>query len=89
MTAPNGPAQSTLIRRTLKGSKVSPCGVALISVHGTGTALGDPIEVGAIGKGLAHKDERLYPLILLSSKSHLGHTEGAAGGNPPSELSAK
>ena len=57
--------------------------MALVSVHGTGTTLGDPIEVGAIGKAFAQDVERLHPLQLLSNKSHLGHTEGTAGGDSP------
>ena len=65
----------------LRGSKADPCDVALLSVHGTGTSLGDPIEVGAIGKGLAHNAERSRPLLLISNKSHYGHTEGTAGGH--------
>jgi hypothetical protein len=53
LTAPNGPAQTALIRTALAIARLSPQDVGLVSVHGTGTPLGDPIEVGALGQGLA------------------------------------
>jgi hypothetical protein len=53
LTAPNGPAQTALIRTALSVARLSPRDVALVSLHGTGTPLGDPIEVGALGQGLA------------------------------------
>ena len=49
-----------------------------MSVHGTGTPLGDPIEVGALGQGLSGA-ALARPLTMLSNKSCFGHTEGAAG----------
>ena len=56
--------------------------VSFMAVHGTGTPLGDPIEVGALGQALARSGGNA---ILGSVKSVYGHTEGAAGltGNPP------
>jgi acyl transferase domain-containing protein len=53
LTAPNGPAQTALVRTALAVAQLTPQDVALISMHGTGTPLGDPIEVGALGQGLA------------------------------------
>jgi len=53
LTAPNGPAQTALVKTALAVAHLSPQDVALISMHGTGTPLGDPIEVGALGQGLA------------------------------------
>ena len=58
-----------------------PADVGAVSVHGTGTQLGDPIEVGALGQDLGSPGGRT-PLTLLSNKSCFGHTEGAAGGYP-------
>ena len=54
--------------------------MAYVSVHGTGTPLGDPIELGALGQALRGK-LKLQPgqLVLGSVKSCFGHTEGAAG----------
>ena len=80
LTAPNGPSQSALVRAALASGDLAPAAVAAVSVHGTGTPLGDPIEVGALGQGLSHESVgSARPLTLLSNKSCLGHTEGAAG----------
>lgn len=58
--------------------------VGLVAVHGTGTPLGDPIEVGALGQALNagggnDSGEAARKLLLASVKSCYGHTEGAAG----------
>lgn len=52
LTAPNGLAQTTLISKTLAAAAALPHHVALVSLHGTGTPLGDPIEVNALGRAL-------------------------------------
>ena len=80
LTAPNGPSQTALIKTALAMSHLAPQQLALISVHGTGTQLGDPIEVGAIGQAVAQsRAEGLHKVALVSNKSCYGHTEGAAG----------
>ena len=59
--------------------------VQAVAVHGTGTPLGDPIEVGALGQALhraagpAEVLLRKGPVALPSVKACYGHTEGAAG----------
>ncbi len=54
--------------------------VGYVSVHGTGTPLGDPIELGALGQALsATAGSQPEPLVLGAVKSCYGHTEGAAG----------
>ena len=53
LTAPNGPSQAALLRSALASAASAPPRVALVSIHGTGTPLGDPIEVGALGQGLS------------------------------------
>lgn len=47
LTAPNGPSQQAVVREALAWSNLSPQQVGVLEMHGTGTALGDPIEVGA------------------------------------------
>ena len=83
LTAPNGPAQQALILVALYASHLPAGEVSLLSVHGTGTPLGDPIETGAIGGALARAKaggrDSQPPLTLASVKSCYGHTEGAAG----------
>lgn len=55
--------------------------LAYVALHGTGTPLGDPIEVGALGQAAAHgKGADAAPRLSMGSvKSCYGHTEGAAG----------
>ncbi len=54
--------------------------VGYLAVHGTGTPLGDPIELGAVGQALAaHEGAATERLTLGAVKSCYGHTEGAAG----------
>ena len=80
LTAPNGPSQTALIKACLAASHLQPQQLALVSVHGTGTQLGDPIEVGAIGQAVAQgRASGLHRVALVSNKSCFGHTEGAAG----------
>lgn len=78
LTVPNGSAQQALIRQALQQSQIAPAQVDLIETHGTGTALGDPIEVNALG---AVFDDRpaTQPLILGAAKTNIGHSEAAAG----------
>lgn len=52
LTAPNGPAQSVLIAAALQSAQTSGSLVELVSLHGTGTPLGDPIEVSALSAAL-------------------------------------
>ncbi|CDJ59377.1 type I fatty acid synthase, putative, partial [Eimeria maxima] len=80
LTAPNGPAQQAVIRSALRDGRVqSPADVAVLEAHGTGTALGDPIEVGAIRAVYCKGFVDSPPLIVGALKSLMGHAEGAAG----------
>ena len=77
LTAPNGPAQTAVIREALQRGDVEPGSSGYLECHGTGTPLGDPIEVQAAAEALGAGREQ--PLVLGSVKSNIGHTEGAAG----------
>ncbi len=78
LTVPNGPAQQAVIRQALERSKIESDRVSYVETHGTGTALGDPIEVGALGAVFGQKRSTL-PLIIGSVKTNIGHLEAAAG----------
>lgn len=80
LTAPNGPSQTSLISTVLHASGLAPSALTLVAVHGTGTTLGDPIEVSALGAALL-RQQGLYQetLAMGSVKACFGHTEGAAG----------
>lgn len=80
LTAPNGPAQQEVIRAALADAGVDPAELGWIEAHGTGTPLGDPIEIGALDGVLGPAiRERGFPLALGSVKSRLGHLEAASG----------
>lgn len=51
----------------------------MLQMHGTGTALGDPIEVNAALTALLAKGVNEQPLALAAHKSNAGHAESAAG----------
>jgi len=76
LTAPNGPAQQVVIRAAITSAGVMADSVSGLQMHGTGTALGDPIEVGAALAVLPGASGRLR---LTAAKSRVGHTEPVAG----------
>ena len=78
LTAPNGPAQQNVLRAALRSRATGmACELQVMELHGTGTPLGDPIEVGAVAAVLL--PQRTAPLTLQSAKSCIGHCETAAG----------
>eukprot|EP00440_Ansanella_granifera_P036668 gb/GFBE01039780.1/.p1 GENE.gb/GFBE01039780.1/~~gb/GFBE01039780.1/.p1 ORF type:complete len:934 (+),score=220.82 gb/GFBE01039780.1/:1-2802(+) len=77
LTAPNGPAQEEIISRAIREAKMTPPESTCWECHGTGTSLGDPIEVGAVRK-IQKKMPRPEPLMMSTSKSNIGHLEGGA-----------
>ena len=79
LTVPNGPSQQAVIRQALKNAGVQPEEVSYIEAHGTGTSLGDPIEVGALGGVFAKNRSPEASLAIGSVKTNIGHLEGAAG----------
>ena len=78
LTAPNGLAQEQLLRDTLRDAEMAPYEVDYMEAHGTGTALGDPIEMGAITNVLLRDREVGKPLVMGGVKANIGHLEAAA-----------
>jgi polyketide synthase 12 len=79
ITAPNGTSQQKLIRQALEDAQLSPTDVEFVECHGTGTALGDPIEVQALAAVYGEDRPPDSPLLLGAIKTNVGHLEAAAG----------
>ncbi|AJQ95101.1 SDR family NAD(P)-dependent oxidoreductase [Gynuella sunshinyii] len=79
MTAPSGTAQAELIQQALQQAGIAPAAVEYIVTHGTGTRLGDPVEVNALYQAFRHSDARFGQCALTSTKSNFGHTFAASG----------
>lgn len=78
-TAPSVNGQSAVIADALARANVDPESVAYVETHGTGTQLGDTIEVAALAENYAPQGHRKTPLFIGSVKSNVGHLDSAAG----------
>ena len=79
LTAPNGPSQEAVIRAALERARVKPGHVGFVETHGTGTSLGDPIELQALGAVLKEGRARNEAFVIGSIKTNIGHLEAASG----------
>jgi acyl transferase domain-containing protein len=79
LTAPNGLSQQTLLRGALARAGLEASRIGYIEAHGTGTALGDPIEVEALAAVYGIASEGAPRCGLGSAKTNINHLEGAAG----------
>ncbi|HEX3470831.1 MAG TPA: type I polyketide synthase, partial [Silvibacterium sp.] len=79
LTAPNQRAQQVVIEAALARAAIAPSTIAYLEAHGTGTSLGDPIEVLAAAQVLGRDRPKEHPLLIGSAKCALGHLEAAAG----------
>lgn len=78
LVSPSQAGQIAMIEQALEDGKISAADVDYIEAHGTGTSVGDPVELGAIGAVLGAA-QRARPCLVGSVKTNLGHTEAAAG----------
>ncbi|KAJ4364877.1 hypothetical protein N0V95_000627 [Ascochyta clinopodiicola] len=75
ITQPSGIAHEAMIRLAYKQAGITDfCKTAYFECHGTGTAVGDPIETGAVAKVFGERG-----IHITSVKPNVGHTEGASG----------
>jgi len=79
LTVPNGGAQQRLIGTVLARAGLNGGDVDYLEAHGTGTPLGDPIEVQAAAAAYAGSRDADRPLLMGSVKTNIGHTESASG----------
>ncbi|HTR88010.1 MAG TPA: SDR family NAD(P)-dependent oxidoreductase [Reyranella sp.] len=78
-TVPNPQAQAELVQAALKKAGIDARSVSYIEAHGTGTELGDPIEVTGLTQAFQHFTKDTGFCALGSVKSNIGHLEAAAG----------
>ncbi|MFC1617518.1 beta-ketoacyl synthase N-terminal-like domain-containing protein [Candidatus Margulisiibacteriota bacterium] len=82
VTAPSVKLEAEVIKDAWKNAGIDPQNMGYIEAHGTGTKLGDPVEIKALQNAFDHfnKDETKEKFCAIgSAKAHVGHTEGAAG----------
>lgn len=79
ITVPNPHSQEALMRRVLRQAQLTPDSIRYIEAHGTGTAVGDPLETAALGAAIGSGRAPGNPVTIGSVKANIGHLEAAAG----------
>ena len=79
LTAPNPEAQAQLISRALERADVKADSISYLEAHGTGTSLGDPIEIEGASRAFSQHTDRKQFCAIGSVKTNIGHLEPAAG----------
>lgn len=79
VAAPNPAAQAAVIAEALRSAGVSPQDIGYLEAHGTGTALGDPLEIEGAAEAFRRWTTRRGYCAIGSVKANLGHLESAAG----------
>jgi 3-oxoacyl-(acyl-carrier-protein) synthase/acyl carrier protein len=77
--APNPAAQAELIKGVIEKAGISARYINYIEAHGTGTPVGDPIEINALTKAFSETTSERQFCSIGSIKTNIGHSEGAAG----------
>ena len=78
-STPNGAAQQKVLRQAWHNAGVTPAEIGYLEAHGTGTQIGDPIELEAMAESISPLRSPQDPMPVGSIKSNLGHLEAAAG----------
>lgn len=79
LTAPNGLAQEAVIKNACAEVNIRPEALGYVETHGTGTFLGDPVEIEALGNVVGRHRDPQTPCVLGCLKTNIGHLEPAAG----------
>jgi len=79
LTAPRRAAQEKVIARALKNAGLAPADIGYIEAHGTGTPLGDVVEMAALAATYGAERDPADPLLIGSVKTNIGHLEAGAG----------
>lgn len=79
LSAPNVDSQAAVIRKAIKDAKIPAESISYLEAHGTGTSLGDPIEIRGITKAFSSFTDQKGFCAIGSVKSNLGHLDSAAG----------
>ncbi|UMR33393.1 SDR family NAD(P)-dependent oxidoreductase [Massilia sp. MB5] len=78
-TVPNPGAQAEVIESALREARIDARSISYIEAHGTGTSLGDPIEIAGLSQAFEHWTQDKQFCAIGSAKSNIGHCESAAG----------
>jgi acyl transferase domain-containing protein/pimeloyl-ACP methyl ester carboxylesterase/aryl carrier-like protein len=79
LTVPSGPSQEAVMQKALENAAVKPDDIDYLEAHGTGTQLGDPIEVRSVSNVYGKERNPARPLAMGSVKTNIGHLEAASG----------
>lgn len=79
ITAPNSDAQAAVIEQAWKDAGISPKDISYIEAHGTGTRLGDPIEIDGLTKAFSEYKDKKQFCGIGSVKNNIGHTYEVSG----------
>ncbi|WXC56822.1 Non-reducing polyketide synthase zea1 [Fusarium graminearum] len=78
ITTSDAKAQEKLYRKMMHNARVSPNDISYVEMHGTGTKVGDPAEMGALASLFSHR-RTPKPVVVGGVKANVGHSESAAG----------
>ena len=79
LAAPNLEAQKEVILSAWSNAKINPSALSYIEAHGTGTKLGDPIEIEALTQAFAESTDKKHFCAIGSVKSNIGHASASSG----------
>ncbi|MYC67838.1 MAG: SDR family NAD(P)-dependent oxidoreductase [Acidobacteriia bacterium] len=79
LTMPSGPAQEQVIEEALSRAGVAPSAVDYLEAHGSGSRIGDSIEVQSAAAVYGRERKADRPLLIGTAKTNMGHLESAAG----------